>query len=161
MPQSSLMALPQDPPVPKDPIFGQTELQITLYLMQPSKRELLWSEETVRVRRNQMYPAPIFTAPSAEIHQVPEQDGQADPLLRTQMHHLPHLLSLLCPLSRAVCAIEPKGLMVMISGKSVSKPSKRKMLPNNASDVGCLDASKLAQRGLVTSMVRDSLSCVL
>jgi len=89
------MALPQDPPVPKDPIFGQTELQITLYLMPQSKRESLWNEETVRVRRDQMYPAPIFTAPSAEIHQVPEQDGQADPVLRTQMQHLQHLLPLL------------------------------------------------------------------
>ena len=95
MPQSSLMARPQDPPVPKDPIFGQTELQITLSLMPQSKRELLWNEETVRVRRDQMYPAPIFTAPSTEIHQVPEQDGQADPVLRTQMQHLRHLLPLL------------------------------------------------------------------
>lgn len=51
--------------------------------------------------------------------------------------------------------------MVMISGKSASKPSKRKMLLNNASDVGCLDANKLVQRGLVTSTVRASFSYAL
>jgi hypothetical protein len=45
--------------------------------------------------------------------------------------------------------------MVTVNGMNVSKQSKQKMLPKNASNVGYPDANKLAHLKLVISTVRD------